>query len=33
MSRRRYTPRTPAKALLAECWHLEKEAEKMLEGL
>ena len=33
MSRRRYTPRTPAKALPAEFWHLKKEAAKMLEGL
>jgi len=28
-----YTPPTPAKDLLAEFWKLEKEAEKMLEGL
>lgn len=26
-------PPTPAKDLLAEFWRLEKEAEKMLEGL
>jgi hypothetical protein len=26
-------PPTPAKELLAEFWRLEKEAEKMLEGL
>jgi type I restriction enzyme M protein len=29
----RYEPPTPAKDLLAEFWRLEKEAEKMLEGL
>ncbi len=29
----RYQPPTPAKELLAELWRLEKEAEKMLEGL
>jgi type I restriction enzyme M protein len=29
----RYQPPTPAKDLLAEFWKLEKEAEKMLEGL
>jgi len=29
----RYRPPTPAKDLLAEFWRLEKEAEKMLEGL
>ena len=29
----RYQPPTPAKNLLAEFWRLEKEAEKMLEGL
>ena len=29
----RYQPPTPAKDLLAEFWQLEKEAEKMLEGL
>ena len=29
----RYQPSTPAKDLLAEFWKLEKEAEKMLEGL
>jgi type I restriction enzyme M protein len=29
----RYHPPTPAKELLAEFWKLEKEAEKMLEGL
>ncbi len=29
----RYQPPTPAKELLAEFWELEKEAEKMLEGL
>ena len=29
----RYQPPTPAKELLAEFWRLEKEAEKMLEGL
>jgi hypothetical protein len=29
----RYQPPTPAKKLLAEFWKLEKEAEKMLEGL
>jgi len=29
----RYRPPTPAKELLAEFWRLEKEAEKMLEGL
>ena len=29
----RYHPPTPAKDLLAEFWRLEKEAEKMLEGL
>jgi type I restriction enzyme M protein len=29
----RYQPPTPAKKLLAEFWRLEKEAEKMLEGL
>ena len=29
----RYEPPTPAKELLAEFWKLEKEAEKMLEGL
>jgi len=29
----RYQPPTPAKELLAEFWKLEKEAEKMLEGL
>jgi type I restriction enzyme M protein len=29
----RYQPPTPAQELLAEFWHLEKEAEKMLEGL
>jgi type I restriction enzyme M protein len=29
----RYRPPTPAKELLAEFWKLEKEAEKMLEGL
>ena len=29
----RYQPPTPAKDLLAEFWRLEKEAEKMLEGL
>ena len=29
----RYEPPTPAKELLAEFWRLEKEAEKMLEGL
>jgi hypothetical protein len=28
-----YQPPTPAKDLLAEFWKLEKEAEKMLEGL
>ena len=29
----RAQPPTPAKDLLAELWKLEKEAEKMLEGL
>ena len=29
----RYQPPTPSKELLAEFWKLEKEAEKMLEGL
>jgi type I restriction enzyme M protein len=29
----RYHPPTPAKELLAEFWRLEKDAEKMLEGL
>ena len=29
----RYQPPAPAQALLAEFWRLEKEAEKMLEGL
>ena len=29
----RYQPPTPAKKLLEEFWRLEKEAEKMLEGL
>ena len=29
----RYEPPTPAKDLLTEFWKLEKEAEKMLEGL
>ena len=29
----RYQPPTPAKELLAEFWRLEKEAEKMLQGL
>ena len=29
----RYQPPTPAKEWLAEFWLLEKEAEKMLEGL
>jgi len=29
----RCQPPTPAKDLLAEFWRLEKEAEKMLEGL
>jgi len=29
----RYQPPTPAKELLAEFWNLEKEAEKMLDGL
>ena len=29
----RYQPPTPAKQLLADFWKLEKEAEKMLEGL
>jgi type I restriction enzyme M protein len=29
----RYQPPTPAKELLAEFWKLEKQAEKMLEGL
>jgi type I restriction enzyme M protein len=29
----RYQPPPPAKALLAEFWRLEKEAENMLEGL
>ena len=29
----RYQPPTPAKELLEEFWRLEKEAEKMLEGL
>lgn len=29
----RYEPPTPAKALLSEFWRLEKEAEKLLEGL
>lgn len=29
----RYQPPTPAKELLAEFWQLEKDAEKMLEGL
>ncbi|MFH1738826.1 MAG: hypothetical protein ABIH23_07440 [bacterium] len=29
----RYQPPTPAKKLLEEFWKLEKEAEKMLEGL
>ncbi len=29
----RYQPPTPAKDLLAEFWRLEKEAEKMLNGL
>jgi type I restriction enzyme M protein len=29
----RYQPPTPAKDLLAEFWKLEKEAEKMLDGL
>ena len=29
----RYQPPTPAKDLLEEFWRLEKEAEKMLEGL
>ena len=29
----RYQPPPPAKDLLAEFWRLEKEAEKMLEGL
>ena len=29
----RYQPPTPAKDLLAEFWKLEKDAEKMLEGL
>ncbi len=29
----RYQPPTPAKELLAEFWRLEKEAEKLLEGL
>ena len=29
----RYQPPTPAKELLDEFWKLEKEAEKMLEGL
>jgi len=29
----RYEPPTPAKELLAEFWKLEKQAEKMLEGL
>ena len=29
----RYQPPTPAKDLLARFWELEKEAEKMLEGL
>lgn len=29
----RYQPPTPAKELLAEFWKLEKDAEKMLEGL
>ncbi len=29
----RYQPPTPAKDLLTEFWRLEKEAEKMLEGL
>lgn len=28
-----YQPTTPAKELLAEFWRLEKEAEKILEGL
>ena len=28
-----YQPPTPAKELLEEFWKLEKEAEKMLEGL
>jgi type I restriction enzyme M protein len=28
-----YQPPTPAKELLAAFWKLEKEAEKMLEGL
>ena len=29
----RYQPPTPPKELLAEFWKLEKDAEKMLEGL
>ena len=29
----RYQPPKPAKELLAESWKLEKESEKMLEGL
>jgi len=29
----RYQPPTPAKDLLKEFWRLEKEAEKLLEGL
>jgi type I restriction enzyme M protein len=29
----RYQPPTPAKDLLTEFWKLEKQAEKMLEGL
>ena len=29
----RYQPPTPANDLLTEFWKLEKEAEKMLEGL
>jgi len=32
-SRAACVPPTPAKELLAEFWRLEKEAEKMLEGL
>lgn len=29
----RYQPPTPVKELLAQFWKLEKQAEKMLEGL
>ncbi len=32
-AKNRYQPPRPAKELLAEFWRLEKEAEKMLEGL